>query len=153
MLFVSPLRRNKKCWLTMQAILWSHNLSNHLCHLCSKNFPKCYISNWNFINRVSVLADNLTYHLLMENRRLWQKQRLLNTRNCLCRKLGDEKEDSSTRALLRWDGRWKEMGWFSAVLKPAVLAYPVSEWKAKTCTQDSPLTSMNIWTHGQPQHN
>lgn len=81
MLFVSPLRRNKKCWLTEQAILWSHNLSNHLCHLCTKNFPKRYISNCNFINRVSALADNLTYHLLMENRR--QKQLSLNTRNCL----------------------------------------------------------------------
>lgn len=101
MLLVSPLRRNRKCWLTKQAILWSHNLSNHSCHLRTKNFPKCYISNCNFINRVSVLAGNLTYHLLMENRRLWQKQLSLNTRNCLCRKLGDKKEDYSTRTLLR----------------------------------------------------
>lgn len=93
LLFVCPLRRKEECWLTMQGILWSCNLSNHLCHLRSKNFPKCYISNCNFINRTSVLAENLTYHLLMGNRRLWQKQLSLNSRDCLCRKLGDEEED------------------------------------------------------------
>lgn len=118
MFFVCPLRRKEKHWLTMQGILRSCNLSNLLCHLCSKNFPKCCISNCNFINRISVLAENLTYHLLMENRRLCQKQLSLNSRDCLCRKLGDEEEDMHMfiiQTLLRWDGRWKEMGQSSGV--------------------------------------
>ena len=85
-----PLRRKTKYWLTVCGILWSHNLSNHLCYLYSKNLTKCCVSNCHLINRALMLADNLLRPLFVANRRLWWEQLSLSTRNCPCRKLWDE---------------------------------------------------------------
>lgn len=88
-----PLKRKTKCWLTVYGILCSHNLSNHLCHLYSKNLTKCWVGNCHLINWAIMLADNLLRPLFMANRRLWWEQFSLSTRNYFCRKLWDENRE------------------------------------------------------------
>lgn len=97
-----PLKRKTKCWLTVYGILCSHNLSNHLCHLYSKNLTKCCVGNCHLINWAIMLRDNLLRPLFMANRRLWWEQFSLSTRNCLCRKLwGENRELNVQLNLLR----------------------------------------------------